>query len=143
MIQHDFTLDIQAPVAKVFAYTTDFNNFVQWQEGVSAASQSPAGPTRAGTTFTLTRTFLGRKIDAAGAVTEFEPNRRCVFRTTSGPIQLSVALGYQEIANGTRLTVHLEAQPGGVFKLAEGAMDRQLEGMFDAQVKKLKTILEQ
>jgi hypothetical protein len=76
MIKHDFTMDIRAPLARVFAYTTDFRNYVQWQDGVSA-SQAPEGPTGAGTTFALTRTFLGKSIEAAGVVTDFVRDQRC------------------------------------------------------------------
>jgi hypothetical protein len=142
MIRHDFTVEIKAPLEKVFAFTTDFTNFVKWQDGISQASQSPEGPTRAGTTFTLTRTFLGQRIEAAGNVTEFVPNARCTFKTTAGPMQLSVVQSYESIPAGTRLTLHLEAEPGGFFKLAEGAMERQITAAFDSQVQKLKSLLE-
>ena len=142
MIKHDFTIDIQAPIARVFDYTTDFRNFVQWQDGVSAATQTPEGPTRAGTTFSLKRTFLGKSMEAAGVVTDLVQNERCAFKTTAGPIQLSVTQTYEAIADGTRVNLHLEAEPGGFFKLAEGAIDRQIQAAFDTQVQKLKAVLE-
>lgn len=142
MIRHDFTIEIKAPVEKVFAFTTDFVKLVQWQDGVSQVSQSPQGATRLGTTFTLTRTFLGRHIQAAGAVTEFDPGRKCTFTSTSGPIQLSLTQTFESIPSGTRLSMHLEAEPGGFFKLAESAIDHQLKSTFESQAQQLKKILE-
>ena len=88
------------------------------------------------------RTFLGQRLEAAGAVTEFIPGQKCAFKTTAGPIQLNVTQDFQPIPAGTRLTVHLEAEPGGFFKLAQGALDRQLNAAFEAQVQKLKSVLE-
>ncbi len=142
MIQRDFTIDIRAPLEKVFAYTTDFRNFVSWQDGVSEATQTPDGPTQADTTFTLTRTFLGRRMQAAGAVTQFVPNQKVAFATTSGPIQIKLVQAFESIPNGTRVTIHLEAEPGGFFKLAEAAMERQLTAAFESQVARLKSVLE-
>jgi uncharacterized membrane protein len=142
MISRDFAVRIRAPVEKVFAYTTDFRNFVQWQDGIIAASQAPDGSTGPGTTFTLTRTFLGRRIEAAGAVTEFIPNQTCAFKTTSGPIQISLTQAFEADPAGTLLRIHLDAEPGGFFKLAEAAIDRQVTSAFEAQIEKLKVILE-
>jgi hypothetical protein len=142
MIRRNFTIEIRAPLEKVFAYTANFRNFVKWQDGVSEATQTPDGPTQANTTFTLTRTFLGRRLQAAGAVTEFIPNQKVAFATTSGPIRIKLAQTFEPIADGTRVTVDLEAEPGGFFKLAEAAMERQLTSAFESQVERLKAVLE-
>ena len=142
MIKRDFTIEIKAPPEMVFAYTTDFRNFLSLLEGVSEASQTPDGPTQSDSTFTLTLTFLGRRLHAAGAVTEFVPNRRCAFKTTSSPIRLHLLQTFEPIPGGTRLTIHLEAEPGGFFKLAEPAMDRQLTSALGSLVEELKSVLE-
>lgn len=142
MIKHALTVDIHAPLEKVFAYATDFNNFVKWQDGVSEVSQSPAGPTRLGTTFKLTRTFLGKRLEAEGVVTEFAPNQKLVFKTTGGPISLNATQTFEAVPTGTRLRLHLEAEPGGIFKLAEGAMEKQIKAAFASQAQKLKSVLE-
>ena len=103
---------------------------------------TPDGPAEANTTFTLTRTILGRRVQAAGAVTEFIANQRVAFETTSGPINVKLIQAFQPHPGGTRLTIYLEAEPGGFLKLAEGAMERQLDSAFEAQAQKLKSVLE-
>jgi uncharacterized membrane protein len=142
MIKHDFNIEIKAPLEKVFAFTTDLRNLTRWQEGVGEVTLKPDGPTRSDSTFTLVRTFLGQRIEASGAVTEFVPDQRFAIKTTSGPMGLSMMLGYESISGGTRVNIHLEAEPGGFLKLAEGAMERQLTSIFESQVQKLKSILE-
>jgi carbon monoxide dehydrogenase subunit G len=142
MIRHDLSMEIKASPGKVFAFTTDFRNFAKWQEGVGEVAQKPDGPSQSDTTFTLTRMLLGQRIEAAGAVTEFMPDRRFAFRTTSGPAQLNMAMDYESIPGGTRLTIHLEVEPGGVLKFVEGAVERQLKATFDAQAQNLKSVLE-
>ena len=142
MMKHDFVVEIKAPLEKVFAFTTDFRNLATWQEALSEASQLPDGPTQLDTKFRLVSTLLGKRMEAAGEVTEFASNQKLAFKTTSSPIQLNVTTAYAAIPGGTSISIHLEAEPGGFFKLAEGAMDRQLKSVFESQVQKLRAVLE-
>lgn len=142
MIKHDFTVDIKAPVEKVFAFATDFRNNSKWQDDVQATTQTPDGPTQLGTKFTTVRTVFGQKIEAIGEVTEFVPNQKFTFTAASGPMHMKFSQSFEAIPGGTKTSVHVEAEPGGVFKLAEGALAGQMKLQMESQAQKLKTILE-
>jgi uncharacterized protein YndB with AHSA1/START domain len=142
MIKHDFTLEIKAPIEKVFAFATDLRNNSKWQDDVQETTQTPDGPTQLGTKFRTVRTVFGQRLDATGEVTEFVPNQRFAFKAASGPMHITFAQSFEAIPGGTKTSVHVEAEPGGVFKLAEGALAGQMKQQFESQSQKLKAVLE-
>ena len=142
MIKHDFKLQIKAPLAKVFAYVTDFRNAAEWQNGIIESSQTPDGPTQLGSKFKTVRTLFGQRVDAAGEVTEFVPNKKFAFKSTSGPIHFGFVQTFEPEAEGTLVNLSLELEAGGFFKLAEGALAGNVKKEFESQTEKLKSILE-
>ena len=142
MIKQEFTQQINAPVEKVFAYVTDFRKNAEWQEGVIESSQTPDGPTTRDTKFKTVRTFLGQKLEATGEVTEFEPNKKFAFKSTSGPIKFSLTQSFESAGGGTKVSMLVEMEAGGFFKLAEGALAGNLKKTFEDQAVKLKAMLE-
>jgi uncharacterized protein YndB with AHSA1/START domain len=142
MITQDFTQEINAPVEKVFAFSTDFRNNSKWQDGVIETTQTPDGPTQVGTKVKDVRTFLGQKMDSTFEVTEFEPNKKVAFKSTSGPIQFMFMQSFESTGSGTKVSVHVEMEAKGFFKLAEGALGSNVKKTFEEQSAKLKSILE-
>lgn len=142
MISQDFTQEINAPVEKVFAFSTDFRNNSKWQDGVIETTQTPDGPTQVGTKVRDVRTFLGQKMDSTFEVTEFEQDKKVAFKSTSGPIQFMFAQTFESTGSGTKVSVHVEMEAKGFFKLAEGALGNNLKKTFEEQSAKLKSILE-
>ena len=142
MIKHDFKLQIKAPLEKVFAYVTDFRNAAEWQNGIIESSQSPDGPTQMGSNFKTVRTLFGQRVEAAGEVTEFVPNKKFSFKSTSGPINFAFVQTFEPGADGTLLNISIELEAGGFFKLAEGALAGNVKKEFGSQSEKLKSILE-
>lgn len=142
MIKQDFSIEIKAPVEKVFAFVSDFRTAPQWQDGVIESSQTPDGPTQLGTKMKTVRTFLGQKLEATGEVTEFVPNQKFAFKSTSGPIKFNLTQSFSPVPDGTRIEMHVRIEPGGFFKLAEGALAGNLKQTMEAQAEKLKKVLE-
>jgi uncharacterized protein YndB with AHSA1/START domain len=142
MITQDFTQEIDAPVGKVFAFVSDFRNNSKWQDGVIETTQTPDGPTQVGTKVKDVRTFLGQKMDSTFEVTEFEPDKKVAFKSTSGPIQFMFEQTFESTGGGTKLSVHVELEAKGFFKLAEGALGNNLKKTFEEQSVKLKSMLE-
>jgi uncharacterized protein YndB with AHSA1/START domain len=142
MIKQDFSQQINAPVEKVFAFVADFRNNSKWQDGVIESTQTPEGPTQVGTKVRDVRTFLGQKLEGTYEVTEFAPNARIVFKSTSGPIQFQFEQTFESVRGGTKLSAHVEMEAKGFFKLAEGALGNNLKKTFEEQSAKLKSMLE-
>ena len=67
---------IGSPVKEVFAFVTDLGNATLWQSWAVEASYTSDGPPGPGTSYLYVARFLGRRIESAGEITVFEPNRR-------------------------------------------------------------------
>lgn len=141
MVKQDFSGEIKAPVEKVFSFVTDFRNNAMWQNGVIESTQTPDGPTQVGTKVKDKRTFLGQKIEGTYEVTEFVPNKRVSFKSTSGPMQFTFTQTFEPAAGGTKMTMHMEMEAGGLFKLAEGALAGNLKKELDANWEKLTAVM--
>src|SRR5574341_149821 len=113
MIKQDFTQQINAPVEKVFAFVSDFRNNPKWQNGLIESTQASDGPTQVGTKVKDVRTFLGQKLDSTYEVTEFVPNRKLVFKSTSGPIQFTFTQTFAADSGGTKLGARSEERRVG------------------------------
>jgi uncharacterized membrane protein len=142
MVKHDLKLHVKAPLEKVFAYVTDFRNAAEWQNGIIESSQTPEGPTQLGSKFKTVRTLFGQRMEAAGEVTDFVPNKKFAFKSTSGPIHFAFVQTFEPETDGTLVNLALELEAGGFFKLAEGALAGNVKQEFESQTKKLKSILE-
>ena len=142
MITQDFVQEVSAPVSKVFAFVTDFRRNSEWQDGVIESSQTPDGPTAIGTRFKTVRTLFDQKLEAGGEVTQFEQDKMFGFQTNSGPVKFKLTQKFESAGSGTRMTIHVEVEAGGFFKLAEGALAGNLKKQFEEQGAKLKALLE-
>lgn len=142
MITQDFTQEINAPVEKIFAFVSDFRNNSKWQDGVIESTQTPDGPTNVGTTVKDKRTFLGQKMESTYEVTEFVPNKKMVFKSSSGPVQFQFSQTFESTGGRTKMTAHVEMETKGFFKLAEGAIAGNLKKNFEDQSAKLKSMME-
>ncbi len=140
MIELDFSQKINAPVERVFAYVTDLQTAMEWQDGVAESSQDTA--TKVGTHIKITRLLMGQRLDTTGEVTEFVPNKRFAFTSSSGPLKFNLSQTFLSSDGGTKLQTHMEMDPGGALQVSEGMVASDLKQEFDSQEKKLKQILE-
>ncbi len=142
MIKVEASILIQKPVGEVFAYTNDAAKNKDWQEGLVDSKITSPGPFGVGTQMTDVRKFLGRDLDSKLEVTAYEPNKRVSVKTISGPIKFEITQLYEPAGGGTKLTLIGEGEPGGLFKLAEGAVKKQFESQIQGDLGRLKKVME-
>ena len=86
---------------------------------------------------------MGRKIKSTLEVTAWDRPNKYGFKVIEGPVPFQ---GVTELTTsgelGTELTVDIEAEFGGFFKLAEGLVGKQLEKTLDTDFNALKLVLE-
>ncbi len=85
MTKIEKSIVINRPVEEVFALYTDLSNNTQWESAILEARQTTEGPSGVGTKWKLVRQQLGRRIEQILEVTEWEPNRKASYETTSKP----------------------------------------------------------
>lgn len=142
MIKLDFTQDIKAPVARVFAYVTDLRRAAEWQDDVVESTPRPNGRVHVGTKVKMVRLLMGERLEATGQVTEYVPNQKFALKTTSGPLRYSLSQTFASENGGTRLSTHMELDAADLMQISEGAIAAGLKQQFSQQEQKLKEILE-
>lgn len=135
------TVTIGKPVSEVFAFINAPDSSPKWQSGVDAVEYD--GPMQAvGTQYTEVRKFMGREMRTTLEITALEPDRKFAAKTLSGPVSYEVTVTFEADNGGTKMTTVVTAEPGGFFKLAEGAVKKQLEESLAQDGETLKKLLE-
>ena len=138
----DETLRIEAPPELVFEHLTNLDKAIVWQSSLLEARFEPEGPMRQGTRITETRKLLGRQWETVVEVTELEPPRAFAGRVASGPVPFEFRYTLDQANGGTRVTFHMEGEPGGFFRLAEPLVVRRVKHQQESDFAALKEIAE-
>jgi hypothetical protein len=95
-----------------------------------------------GARFTEVRKFLGKEMNTIVETVAFEPNAKWIGKVVEGPVPYEVTVSYEAAEGGTKMTTHIEAEPKGFFKVAQGAVQSQLEKSLEEGGQNLKKLLE-
>jgi len=135
MIRTDTKILINRPVEEVWDYFIDNENVPRWALGILEMRYITEGPMHVGTRSAWTQTFLGKRMDSIVETTEYEPYKHITFKAITSPVPFTYRYTFEPNAGGTYLTVYLEGEPGGFFKLAEPVLsmtaNRQLRNSFE------------
>ena len=140
MVRIELSVEIACPAQKVFDALTDLEQLPEWQS--SAVSSEADGQLAVGARVREHRSMMGREIDNELEVTAYDPPRRFALEGRSGAIRLSIDHELVEEDGKTVLQVRAQAEPGGLFKLAEPMIKRTAEQELRADFERLKVRLE-
>ena len=141
MVKVKTSVVINRPVEEVFKFWDDPDNNAQWQTGLIESKQTSEGARGVGSTLLSVNQFLGRRLEFAVEITEYEPNRRVGFNT-SGPFPFSGTTSFEAVEGGTRVELEAEGDVSGIFKLAEPIVARTAQRQFEGNYLTLKDVLE-
>ncbi len=139
----EVTVEIARPVAEVFAFMTNYNNNVRWQEGVQESRQISPGDPGVGTQVSYTRQLAGQNIEARAEMVTFEPNER--IRLFSGTKLYEYNGGYDfSSLDDARTRVHFrgEIKTGRMLGLLGKKLARAFEDQMNTDLRKLKRMFE-
>ena len=142
MIKIELSVVINRPIEVVFAFTTNPENASLFQPDVLESRRTSAGPIDVGTTWQEVRHLLGRRIESTNLVTEYEPNKKLFFKTTSGPIPVEGGYTFEPVEEGTKLIIVGQAETRGFFKLADPLVASVAKRQLEASSAILKELLE-
>ena len=140
IIRVDSSVVIDRPPEEVFAYATDPAHTPEWQS--SALETTVDGPVQAGAAGKELRKFLGRRMESTMRIEAFEPPRRFALQVTSGPVPFHVEQTVEPEGTGSLVSVTIEGEPGGFFKLADPLVERAVRRELEGNLATLKDILE-
>ena len=143
MFKTRISVSIDRTQEDVFDYVTDPANDAEWQSSVQSSQWASQPPHGVGSTQNLVNRFLGRKIKSTLEVTAWDRPNKYGFKVTEGPVALQGVIELTTSGEwGTELTMDVEAEFGGFFKLAEGMVGKQLEKQLDTDLDALKLLLQ-
>ena len=133
---------IDKPVDQVWTFVHDPAKDPLWQTTLLESEQLTEGSIGVGTKVREVRNFLGRRVEMAWEITEYEPHRSSTIRAVSGPVPLSGGYALEPVDGGTKLTVVGELEAHGLFRLAEPVFARITARELEANLGHLKDLLE-
>ena len=133
------SIDIELPVAQVFAYVANFENNPRWQRGMRACRWTSDEPMVVGATYVQEARFLGRRIDTHFRVSAFEADKQISIESTKSTFPIQVTRSVEPLgAERCRVTAHIRGQPTGLLKLFSGMVKKTVTKDYQA----LKELLE-
>lgn len=141
MIRFTNTIEIDRPVAEVFAYLTDLEHTPEWNRAISRTRKVSAGDPRVGTVYEQTRTTPGPATERL-RITAIEPD---VLLEVQGELaSLPALLRYRlrGAGSGTTLVNHVEIRPRAALRLLAPVVGPRIERAVAGNLAVLKTKLE-
>jgi len=141
MIKIEKSVVIHKPIEEVFAYSQDKDNYSKWQ-GEGSIEMIKGKDNEVGSRYMESFKLLGKEIKNTVEITAFKKNELWAARVIEGMLPYSVAMAYAEVPEGTLLTMTIEGEASGFFKLAEKVLAGSIEKDIEKSLQKLKTLLE-
>lgn len=142
MIDFEISTLVDRPIDEIFTFMANPLNTPKWQSSMSGVEQATPGPIGVGSKYTVHAKMLGRTIDGVMEITAYEPPTKFGFTNQAGPMQVVVSVTLKPVGTGAKVTLNVQGNPGGLFKIAEGPLAHQVKSLMEANLARLKSILE-
>lgn len=142
MAKFEINLVINRPIEEVFAFISNPENQPRWRAATLEIKRVSSEPLDVGSTVRGRFTFLGRPFEGNLEIIARQPHRSYATRLVEGPFPLEAHYTLEPTESGTRLTLVIEGQPGGFFKLAETLVVSMAKRSYESDLHNLKEMLE-
>jgi carbon monoxide dehydrogenase subunit G len=136
------TATIKQPAERVFEYISTPENDPTWVPVSLRHYKISPGPLRVGSITEEDVTFLRRRMRCVWEVWQYEPPSAVALRIVSGPLPATIHLLLESVDSATELTLVVDAELRGVYKLMGPLMKWVVQGQFKTQLRTLKILLE-
>jgi Polyketide cyclase / dehydrase and lipid transport len=128
---------------EVAAYAADPSNAMTWYKNIKSVDWETSPPAVVGTRIRFQARFLGRTLDYTYEVLANEPGLRFVMATAQGPFPMETTYTWEDAADGaTRMTLRNRGEPSGFAAVAAPAMRLAMRKANEADLRRLKALLE-
>jgi uncharacterized protein YndB with AHSA1/START domain len=133
---------ISRPIKEVFAFVADPENLPKWASRTYDVTKTSAAAIGVGTTFLGVGRFLEQRIESAQEVIEYEPNRKYVIKSRSGPLTFVFHYFFEPVEGGAKIIFIGEVEPGHFLKVAEPIFVSAVRRLCETDLRHLKELLE-
>ncbi|MBI3743019.1 MAG: SRPBCC family protein [Chloroflexi bacterium] len=144
MLQHQASVTVKKPVDQVFKFAgADYvQNHPKWDKKCVSTTLTSTGSLGVGSTGREVRKQGGRKQEFDFKVTEFVPNKKLVFETTSGPANFASVMTFEGMGGDTKVTMAAKLQFKGMMSLMAPMIGGSFRKEIDASMAELKRLTE-
>ncbi len=136
------TITINRPASEVFDYVMEVSQNAQWRSGVVEAAFTSDGPPGVGTAEFDRVEANGREMVSTWTVYEFEPGMLARWTLDTGPIRGTGGYVCEPVESDTRFILEADVKPTGRYRLMGPIFGRIGQRQNRADVRRLKTTLE-
>ena len=136
-------ITIARPRAQVADYACDPDNATAWYRNIESVEWRSPRPLSVGTRLGFVARFLGRPLDYTYEVRELAAGERLVMRTDEGPFPMETTYTFADAPGGaTHMTLRNRGEPSGFARVGSRLMARAIRRANEADLRRLKAILE-
>ena len=136
------TTRIEALRDKVASYVVDNRNDPAWIGGISESELLGDPPITVGSRVRRVASFMGRRIEYVNEVTRLDPGTVLEMRSVKSPFPMRITYAFQDAAGATQTSVRVQGDPSALYRLAGPLLSRQVKKNVQADLERLKDILE-
>ena len=136
------TTTIEAPRDQVALYVVDNRNDPAWIGGISQSELLGDPPIGVGSHVRRVASFMGRRIEYVNEVTRLEPGSVLEMRSVKSPFPMHITYAFQGAAGGTQTSVRVQGGTSTFYRLAGPLLSRQVKKNVQADLERLKNIVE-
>ena len=136
-------IEIQRPRDEVAAFAADPANATAWYKNIKSVEWETPPPAAVGSRVRFVARLLGRTLAYTYAIREVEPGRRLVMHTAEGPFPMETIYTWEDAGEAaTRMTLRNRGEPSGFAALSAPLMTRAMRRANEADLRRLKELLE-
>jgi ligand-binding SRPBCC domain-containing protein len=136
-------INIRRPRDEVSAFAADPSRATAWYKNIKAVEWETPPPAVVGSRVRFRAQFLGRTLTYTYEVREIEAGARFVMATAEGPFPMKTTYTWQDAEGGTTLmTLRNTGEPSGFAAVTAPVMSRAMRKANEADLRRLKTLLE-
>src|SRR5829696_5174472 len=135
-------IEIARPRAEVAAFAFDPDCATAWYENIESVEWRTPPPLAVGSRLEFVARFLGRRLAYTYEVREHMPGERFVMSTEEGPFPMETTYTFEDAPRGSRMTLRNRGEPSGFAKVGASLMERAMRRTNQADLRRIKEILE-
>lgn len=134
---------IHRPRDEVAAFAADPSNATAWYKNIKSVEWDTPPPAVVGSRVRFVARFLGRTLEYTYEIRTLEPGRRLVMSTSEGPFPMETTYEWDDDgSDGTRMSLRNRGDPRGFAKVSAPIMARAMRHANEADLRRLKALLE-
>ena len=133
---------IDRPVSTGAAFAGDPSRAPEWYANIRSVEWISEPPVQVGSRMAFVAHFLGRCLAYTYEMRELVPDTRLVMSTAEGPFPMETTYTWADEGGKTRMTLRNRGEPSGFSALVAPLMARMMRRANEADLAKLKTVLE-